>query len=177
MNDSMKSELATLIASNYDNVEAAFSIIHNLEAIKEKLLLKLKYELQIIADDLKMKLSFEIDFINEQYNGAYFFRENWKLGSIAFGFQSYSNILLYEILVENPEIFPPLLHEELVKIKPNDTKTSEWWPIFRAFESPYNNWDNSKEVWTSVADGSMAELFKNKLIEMLNLLDRNNIEL
>jgi len=176
MNNLMENELASLITSNFNNVEAAFTIIHNLEGIKEKLLQKLRSELEGVAKELDLQFTYEFDF-SERYNGVYFFREGWKHISIAFGFQSYSNVLLYGLLIENPEEFSMQLREDLVKIKPSDAKTSEWWPIFREFEPPYNNWNNSKEVWTAVAEGSMAVNFRNRIIEMLNLLDKKEIKL
>ncbi|MEN0054474.1 MAG: PD-(D/E)XK nuclease family protein [Mucilaginibacter sp.] len=176
MNDMMNQELATLITSNYANVEAAFTIIHSLKGIKQQLLDKFNAELNSLAEELGLKLSFEVDF-NRQYSGIYFYREGWEDASIGFGFQSYSNALLYGIIVEQPEQFSSELRETLVKIKPSDTKTSDWWPIFRTFEAPYNNWNDSKEVWTAVFDGSMVTQFKHKLNELVSLLDFNNITL
>jgi hypothetical protein len=176
MNDGMRGELATLITSSYESTEAAFTIIHSLEAIKEKLLIKFNDDLQELAKELNVKITNDLDF-KHQYNGVYFYREGWKNGSVAFGFQSYSNVLLYGILLDKPDQFQTELRASLVKIKPNDTKTSEWWPIFRNFEYPFNNWNNSKEVWTAVADGSMKQEFKHRVIEFLDILDRNDIML
>lgn len=174
MNESMSKELATLIASNNRNVEAAFTIINNLESIKKELLVKFETDLVKVAIELGLKVTNKFN-LKERYSGVYFYKSGWELASIAFGFQSYSNILLYGVLVEKPDEFPAELREELVNAKPSDSKTSEWWPIHRLFESPFNNWSDSKEVWTAVADGSMAIQFKLRLQEMLNITESNNI--
>ena len=174
MNDSMDNELATLLTSNTNNVEAAFTIIHSLKSIKEKLLAKLKVDLEELAEELGLLVTNDINF-DKQYNGVYFYREGWRNASIAFGFQSYSNVLLYGILLDEPENYTTDSREMLLKTKPSDAKTTMYWPIYRSFEDPYKNWDNSKEVWMAVANGSMATQFIYRIIEFLNLLDSKSI--
>ncbi|RZK26660.1 MAG: hypothetical protein EOO43_02115 [Flavobacterium sp.] len=176
LNDTMKDDLATIVAASYENTEAAFTIIHNLEAIREKLLNKFKEDLDEIAKELNFNVTNDFD-LTSRYSGVYFYRSNWNRISIAFQFQKYADWLIYGILIDEPESYPNEHKEKLISIKTSDMKTSDYWPLYHDFETPYNNWYNSKEVWVAVANGTMKQEFKHRLIDLINLLDSNAIDL
>lgn len=176
MNDSMTEDLAQLVISSLDNVDATFSLLNNIETIKQKLLLNFNIELEELAIKLNIKCEATFDFKNK-YNGVFFYKDNWKFASIGFQFQNYSNGLIFGIVVDNPETFPIESRSQLDLIKSPNSNSTDWWPIYFDFESPYYNWNNSKDLWTSVFTGSIINKFEYKLKDLLNLIELNKIEL
>lgn len=170
INDNMQTELNRIIAAN---LEASFLIADNLNKA-----------LNFVSKDFGLKIenefrsqgftcNYEVNF-GKQYSGFWIQKSNWKSVRIGFQFQSSDKGLIYGLAtITDPKVssIPFELREKLGLLPNNKNRISDWWPWFRDFENPYNDW-RKLETWQAITDGTMMKLIKEKVNMLLQLTER-----
>ncbi len=172
INNTMTEELSSVINTN---IEAAFTIANNLSSATNRLLEKFKIDMISLGEEVKVDgFSLKEDFnVKNRYSGFYFFKPDWKHCSICFSFQEYNKYFFYGIITNNDpdkKPIPIILREKLESLLGIKSK-NQWWPILIPMESPYNqNWEKTFEPWEAIANGTMKDIIKRKLFEMIDLI-------
>lgn len=171
-NDTMAEELSELMIYN---LEAAFTIKNNFNTTIGKLTKRLSQEVATLAKEFE-PLGYIFDSnlnLNERYSGFWLRKADWDYATILFQFQEYGRELIYGVATNEDMRTQSLsdeLKDELFRRGGSVHKTN-WWPIFRTFEEPYNkDWTTSYEPWEALANGSMIQSIKAKVNEMIDLI-------
>lgn len=172
----MNKELIDLLIKDKDSLTASFTIANTVDVACDKLLVKLK---TIVEEDIANELGLIGEFaIDWKKRNSYFcfYKEDWKLASISFQFQYYDKDMIYGIARENEclNIKDPYGIEIFEKLAPMGGELSTWWPFYKSVEQPFDYWGNI-EPWTAIVDESVKPWIKNKVIEILNLLDGKDL--
>lgn len=171
MNETMSKELIDLLLKDRQNLDAAFKISSSLNTACEQLLFKLKDIIKEIGDELGLMTETNIN-MNRNYSTIYFYKNDWKLASIAFQFQGYDKKLAFGIVRE--ELIDDLKDKYTVaindKLKSLNGYPEPWWPFKVFVEAPYDNWASNTEPWLAIMDDKIKDWMKGKVVELLNLL-------
>lgn len=173
-NQVMNKELVETINSSYERFEAAFNIANALDNACEDLLKKFEIMVKEIATELELHCDFGIN-LTSKYNGISFWRENWKVLSIDFQFQAKDTKLYYGLHREIECLDTSNTLDLQVKgiFDPLKGQSSTWWPFYKMMDSPLDNWSmNMKEPWLAIIDGSIKNIFKEKVLEVLSYADQ-----
>lgn len=173
INDNMEQELSELINNN---LEAAFTIYHNLDGATDKLMSKLVEDLTVMAKEfevLGIKFLCELN-IHKQYSNAYFFKEDWEHALISIQLQEYGKVgLIYGIATKKDLKTDPIPNDLKAKLESinADFSRTNWWPIEKDFEYPFKeNWESSYEPWEGIRNGTLIASMRLKIHEMIKLI-------
>lgn len=176
INETMNAELIGLLTKDKDSLSASFTIANTVDAACDKLLEKLKIIVEEeIAKELSVIGEFHINW-KDKYSQFCFYKEDWQLSSICFQFQYTSSGLTYGIARDKEcmDLSDPYGIEIYKKLSVLGGELNTWWPFHKRVEEPYDDWDNV-EPWLAIVDGSIKPWIKNKVEEILMLLDRNKL--
>jgi hypothetical protein len=172
INKEMTDELSTILQAN---LKAAFTIKNNLHTAKKALLDKLERDVLELEKELSAfgyVCKYNID-TNEEYSSFRFRKQNWQYVDIAFQLADNGKFLNYGLAtIKDPEkVQIPLELRQALELR-FKTKTNEaWWPVKIKPEPPYNkNWAISFEPWQAIEDGTMKNLIRKYLNEMILLI-------
>lgn len=173
INENMKKELIDLILNDKESLNAAFTIYGVVDAACDELLEKLKLIIQEVAEELDLIGEYNINW-NRNYTGFWFKHQSWKKVNITFQFTRRDRGMVYGIgrRIECAEYQTDSLTVKVYnKLEVLDNGVSNsWWPFVKPIEPPFDNWNN-KEPWQAILDGSIKVWIKDKVEEILRLLD------
>jgi hypothetical protein len=166
----MNKEVISAILENKDSLAASFVIANTVDAACDELLKKFHLIVKEIGEELEMEVELSINW-KKKYNSIYFYRNDWKNGSIGFSFQQYDRDLIYGIIREEEcrDLLNPYTVQVFERLKQIGGSFSPWWPFYKSIEEPLDNWNNV-EPWQAIIDGSIKGIIKAKVEEILFLL-------
>jgi hypothetical protein len=173
LNDNMEKELNQVLINN---LEASFIIADNLDHALSELKNEFVESITSFCTSRDLNCSSNIDF-DKNYTGIWINKDEWEYVNIAFQFQSYDKIINYGFACQQDPIksaIPLDLRSQLNRLPNNEAKLNSWWPWYNHVEEPLNDW-GKYNAWRSISDGSMLQLFAEK-IEML-LSQSNELKL
>jgi hypothetical protein len=169
INDSMQTELNTMIAAN---LEASFLITENLNKALNDVSKEFGTKIESEFQQNGLLCKYEVNF-GKKYSGFWIHKSDWKSARIGFQFQASDKGLIYGFAtVDDPNILPiPFeLREKLSLLPNNKNGGSDWWPWYRDFDEPYNDW-RKLETWKAIIDGRMEVMIKEKVELLLKLTE------
>lgn len=164
LNDNMEKELNKVLINN---LEASFIIADNFDHALSELKNEFVESLTSFCMSHNLNCSSNINF-DKNYTGIWISKDEWEFVHIAFQFQSYDKVINYGFACQQDPIkfaIPLELRSQLNRLPKNEAKLNSWWPWYSHFEEPLNDW-SKYNAWHSISDGSMLQVFKEK-IEML----------
>jgi hypothetical protein len=162
--------------ANGDGVEAALAVAAAKDAIKDKLLDRLRQQMEMAFREsrpgkARWKLTQDTQ-LREQFAGFSVEHTPSSRYALYLQFQaSDCNDLMYGVTKNHSKHVPNLakvaacLNERLG----HGITTNEWWPWQRALEDPYRHWRDIK-VWREIADDQLAKRLMSKLSEVYEAL-------
>lgn len=171
INEEMNKEIINEIIKDEQSLTAAFSVYNAIDAACAQLQVKFIDLMKEIALETQLEFEENINWY-KNYRGFRFYRNDWKLANITFQFQSYDKKLVYGIGrdEECKNLDDGLTLEVFNKLKTLDGQSNSWWPFYKNIEEPYDNWDRV-EPWLAIQDGSIKKVVKEKVSNILELLD------
>ncbi len=166
LNQNMQEELSDLLKSN---LEASFAISDNLNQACEKVSNDFGKALIQECENIGLVCEYNFDF-EKRYTGVWIYKPEWKFFSIGFEFQNFNKDLIYGFITNKDPIESPVSTDlrDRLKTLPNNFRSTEWWPWYNRFGEPFNNWSKF-QAWQAILDGSMKELFLDKINYLLNI--------
>ena len=171
LNDTMKEEVASLLSAN---LEASFIIADNLDNALKVILDKFIVQLGDIAEELGLEFDNNVHYLFKvNYRGFWFWKNSWENVCFNFQFQGYDKSLVYGFSAKSdqskpnsPITLPTELKSQLRELGNPNNKDDAWWPLVFKFDEQHGNWEKY-DAWKAVEDGTMAQLFKDKLVEFI----------
>lgn len=173
LNHTMQDELSELLKSN---LEASFLVADNLDKAKIKTINEFVQDIKQFCTSKDLSCSSSIN-LKENYKGIFISRKDWKYANIGFQFQSYDKALIFGVVAKkNPDQvpFPIELRKSISSIIGNSTKINSWWPWYKPFDEPYDNWGRYS-AWKAMENGDLLKLMKDKIVFLLQAIDKDNI--
>ena len=168
----MQTELNSIIATN---LEASFLITENLNKALNTISKEFGIRIESEYQSQGLLCKYEVNF-STKFSGFWIRKSSWKSVRIGFQFQASDNGLIYGFAtVNDPKVFPisTELREQLSLLPNNKNGGSDWWPWFRDFDEPYNDW-RKLETWKAISDGRMIELVKEKVKTLIQLIEEKD---
>lgn len=169
INNSMQTELNAMITAN---LEASFLITENLNKALDDVSKEFGTKIESEFRQHGLLCGYEVNF-GKKYSGFWMYKSDWKSVRIGFQFQASDKGLIYGFAtVNNPNISPiPFELREILSLLPNNKNGgSDWWPWYRDFDEPYNDW-RKLETWQAITDGRMEAMIKEKVNILLKLTE------
>jgi hypothetical protein len=162
------------ILSKPENIESAFTIASNITTLKNHLINKVFIpQLSSICEELDLKdQSGESDRVNTRWAGFRILNPSWKVFDIGFEF---GNIGLRSFIIGLNRIDrSDLKNDETVeKLKSFFPRRSPLW-VYKSFPK-YPDWD--KEAMIAIANGEMADIFKNEITKILEFTKEQELNM
>lgn len=160
------------ILSSDANLDAALLVAGSIDEVKDRLIGKLKDQIEKDKNIGQSGLSLEWSpDQGSRFSGFSFAKKDWKRYTIAFewGYTEYQNFS-YGIAKRNEqESDIPSLGEYFKKFGKGDI--SSWWPWAINFDEPYFDWNISARPWIDIKNGELAEKVIKLTLDMLKQLE------
>jgi hypothetical protein len=169
LNDNMQMELAELIKSN---LEASFLIAENFDRILDNISYDFGLKIKNKYQDQGLLCDYNVD-LDKRHTGLSIYKNEWKNVRIRFAFEDFDKKLIYgfaTIIDPNNFSIPVELREKLSLLPNNTNRGSAWWPWYKSFEEPYNDW-TKLETWQAISDGTLAKAIEEKVELLLKLTE------
>lgn len=162
--------------NNANNLEVALRIANNINGIKERLLGKLKGDIEkkLNAEKSELKLEWELN-LWEKYSSFSFKESSWENYQICYEAEGtllnmfgFGICKVDEKKPDSPEIRKHLNSSSL-GISKDDSKL---WPWYQYFEGSYYDWNSNVEPWIDILNGTMVD----KIFEKVKVLHRGLTE-
>lgn len=158
INMNEENEIVKYIKTSEDNIRTAFSVVNNLNTVKQ--MLKKEYYVQMheLADELNIQFA-------EEHN--HFVLPNFRKLYAKFNFESGG--LIYG-LVKTPEFNALHPHKKYIPEIKDELKTqfntSHWWPLW---QSLYENIAVNDKIWLDIQNGNLKSFVRKFLQDVLGL--------
>lgn len=163
-----KEEVVNTILSNPANLEAAFSIIENQSAIKDKIIADFfNVKLKEIAKELKIQA---IELNGKAIYAEFgFVVETWKYFNIGFDFEknNYGDLIYYLKLKNSEALAPEQTVKQLYPIFQRHNTTNKMIPCGYSDFSKFPYWDN--KAFKAIVSGEMKSEIKNVVSNLLDI--------
>ena len=178
----MENAVLEIMQGSEENIEASIQISNNVDAMKKKLIDKLKSDLHSKIKNYPQNLVLKNYDIGEKYE-KFNFGSLEGIGFICFEFQNY-----YSKPYIGVRFFGKFKGSELATIHKDKInkilteninnkpfKKSNWWPAEANF-TPFG-WNISSKPWLMIRDGSMATKILDEIVEIYEVLTKNGYEI
>ncbi len=166
-----KEMIKEYVRSSGENLEIAHIISRTMDDIKQELLKELKNILGKNWHDLK--LEWNIEDLWSKYQNFSFTKDIWNGYKITFEFEGTQCRFFGYGVSKNEENLPDI--EGIGKDdKLGAGRRSSWWPWYRYFEPPYDDWSIHHEPWVDILNGGgeLVEKITKEVKRIADVLDQ-----
>lgn len=166
MNKKNTDEIVHLLSSSKENIEAAFTVFENIQALKSHFIKRFIDQLKEIADELNIHVKVNEEFEKRaKYAGFRFLIPEWTYFNIYFEFDGgdYTDLAyMYQLRNEDNRTEESIEHLYSKFRRHNDNKGI---PCGWSFMTKYRNWD--AEAFLAITTGEMKAEIKRIVSYML----------
>ncbi len=169
----MQTELAELIKLN---LEASFLIAGNFDRILNNISYDFGLKIKNKYQDQGLLCDYNVD-LDKRHTGLSIYKNEWKNVRIRFAFEDFDKKLIYgfaTIIDPNNFSIPAELREKLSLLPNNTNRGSAWWPWYKSFEEPYNDW-TKLETWQAISDGTLEKAIEEKVELLLKFTEEMDL--
>jgi hypothetical protein len=169
INDNMEEELTDLLIGNPQHLKAAFTIANSVDVACDKLLLKLKNEIDIIAEELSLEPGFNLN-LSKNYTTFHFTPKGWNDLHIMFQFWNYDKQLVFGLArheISSGPLPDSILNIISARAPLRGRKVNTWWPYYEPVMK-FENWA-VVDPWVAISNGEMASFIKENVIRLNEL--------